>query len=540
MNLYRNDPNSEYLNQARMKLEDYRSHSMRESENLDQDFDLRSSIGENFRKSELEIKEISSKEVLSLYKQAKSLLNDIENSVPLNKTLKFAGVLFNFNIIGTHLPAKKKLLKPFLPEKDEKVEFLQSQILALKHKLAIPNEVLTKFLSNYEEQMQKSFQDHCCDTEFSGAKKISSKEIGDKKSWTLLQRNFNQLKKHHQKCENIGKELQWQNIEAQLGTHILCQKFQGLLIKEGELGFRQSELTKSQQEYRESLRELNEKILVFESDQKDLDREKRKLERMKELIKTQMEEINKLELKSVESKRTSSASRLTENSPTLRRIRSHSRNGSFDSEIMETQNEISKLETSLEESNGQVKDVRLSKLYTKLSNLKTQKALERNLATSDSMQSVFSGSKEPAKRVAANRDLSPRPEPSKPPMYRKAKACKEVPPPKSLLIKEERIAEKKKEAEIQQREKEIYSKWLKVPNNAEAVDQIQNEISKLRSLQREYDEKIKSMQSELMSHARNSPENLNGSVGMSEEESSILQSRIKKLNDLYSMIEEII
>lgn len=538
MNLYRNDPNSEHLNQTRMKLEDYRSHSMRESENLDEDFDLRSSIGENFRKSELDTKEISAKEVLSLYKQAKSLLNDIEKGTFSNKTLKFAGVLFNFNIIGTYFPQKAKLLKQFLPEKDEKIDFLQSQILAFKHKLAIPNEVLTKFLSDYEGNMVKSFKEHCCDTEFSESKKIITKEIGDKKSWTLLQRNYNQLKKHHKKCENIGKELQWQNMEAQLGNQILCQKFQGLLIKEGELSFRQSELTKSQQEFQENLQKLQEKIKVLETDQKELEREKRKLERMKNLIRTQMEEIEKLEVKSFDSKIPCSASRLTENSPTLRRIRSHSRNGSFDSEIMETQNEISKLEISLDEANGKVRDVRLSKLYTKLSNLKTQKALERNLATSDSMQSVFSGSKEPGKRVAANRDFSPRPEPSKPPMYRKAKVCTETPQVKSLLIREERLAEK--EAEIQQREKEIYNKWLKVPNNAEAVNQIQNEIFKLRGLQKEYDEKIKLMQSELMSHARNSPENLNGSVGLSEEESTILQSRIKKLNDLYSMIEEIL
>lgn len=501
-----------------MKLEDFRSHCMRESENLDLDFDLRSSLGENFRKSDLDTKEISIKEIISLFKQTKNLLKDIENQSFTGKSLKFAGVFFSFNIIGTKLPNKQKLIKQFLPEKDEKIEELQSQIMSLKRKISIPSQVFTSFMQKYEESMLKSYKDHCCDSNFTNTKKIASKEIGDKKSWALLQKNYNQLKKHHEKCETVGRELQWQNIEAQLCNDILHKKIQGLLVKEGELGFRQSELLKLQSEYQENYKNLESKLKEFDKDQKDLDKEKRKLQRMKNLIRSQMDEIGRFDVGNVECKRICSASRLTENSPTLRRIRSHSRNESFDSEIEMTQNEISKLEV---ENNGKVKDVRLSKLYTKLSNLKTQKALERNSATSDSVQSVLGGQKDLNKKLNLSRDYSPRPEPSKPPTYRKTKINADSSQAKSLNPREKRISDK--EAEV-------------------AVDQKQSEIFKPRNIKQEYENKLRSIQSDLVNSERKSPEISNSSINLSmtDEESANLHSRIKKLNELYSLIEEMI
>ena len=135
MNLYRNDLNYEYLNQVRMKLEDFRSYSMRENDLLEYDYDLRSSLGDNFRRSDFDNKEISIGEVFSLYKQAKNLLKDIESGSVSNKILKFAGLTINFNILGTHLPKKQKILKQFLFEKDENtVKVLENQLIELKKK----------------------------------------------------------------------------------------------------------------------------------------------------------------------------------------------------------------------------------------------------------------------------------------------------------------------------------------------------------------------------------------------------------------------
>ena len=506
-------------NQLKMMLEDFRSHELREAEDLDLQSEIRSSFGLEYRKSELSLQEISINEIYLLYKQAKSLMQEAEEGDSQNKSIKFAGVNISFNVTGFLLPDKAKIANKCLRDA-ERIQELEGEVkrLKLKEKMRriIPDSCLDSFVCGLEGKMKASFDE---DFENIERKFVNKNLLSEKLSAVLVYRQFNRLQEQYKTCEFLSNDLKFQNLEAQITNNMLVQKYQKLLKKEGELNFRQQEINKMLAETQVVRVEVEEKAKGLKNEQSGLEREKRKLERMKNLLKTQMEEIVKPLASDTAPKRPISASRLTENSPTLRRIRSNSKSNTLDSEIEETQSEISKLEVSLNSSSSH-DSVNLSKLRTKLSNLRSQKAIEKNSATSESINSVFHSTPVRTRGTREARDASPglsMTEMAKPPIYKKVRQNIES------------ACENKEE--LKGKDWELKTKYRKI-TNMNSGNKVERDLKDIERIHEEYERKIKELEEKI--------EGSEQSMSFSLEESNCLNMKIKKIKDLYGMIEEMI
>jgi hypothetical protein len=535
------------FNQLKMTLEDFRSHEHREAEDLDLNSGMRSSSGLDFRKSDLTIKEISVNELYLLLKQVKNVIKDVEEGDSSEKSIKFAGVSFLFSVAGFHLPAKDSIFDKFL--KSSKISVpLESPVSQV-----FPESHLNCFISNLEKNLKNSFEifemreKHLPSTSISSKNSCQSPGL----SSALLSNQYKKLKEQQKSWSLLNSHLHFQNLEVQISNNLLSRKYQNVLHKEGELQFRSQELQKLNQQNKEVREQLDLQSKKLKDQEKILERQQRKLENMKNLLKGQIDEIIK-PLNSNRPGRPTSSSRMTENSPTLRRIRNRSKNSNLESEIEETLSEISLLELN----SSQDDSVQLSNLRTKLSNLRTRKAIEINSATSESISSVYHAT---PVRVRLSREASPlgsrMVEPSKPPMYKKVcisdkskeekiQKVEKVEKPGKVekFEKVEKIQKVEKvekfenfgkgfKSDLKTREKILLKNFERLPPTDPHSTQVRKGLEDLESIKSEYKLKIKELQEkiELSDH----------SMSVAEEETNLLNTRIKKIKDLYGMLEEL-
>lgn len=554
-----------------MKFEDLRSDALRNHETNDLDFsEIRSSFGDFYRQSDVECREITMKDLYELSKQVKSIIDAVESGGNYMGNLKFIGTNYALAIYGMEISQKETCSAQFVLENinyEKKISELQAQIVELKKKLSIPNEAIDRFCGNIEREILNCYNDAMplSPTKNQTNSLIELKDIMDSKSWSLLEQNYRKLKLNHKKCEEISNNLAWQNAEIQVIKMQTQKKFQQSMEKEIELKFRQEDVLKLQGEYERNMSEIKSSRDAVEKEILRIDKYKRKLEKMRTMIKTQLQRLLTTTQVQPEAKRPSSASRINESSPTLRRIRNINSSQLTDhivSEINEVQKEINQLENYLEKSSNEGDSVRLSHLYTKLSDLKTQKALGQFTASSSSMQTAntnFSKSTEklsiPKRMNSSSAQNSPTNTPikslilsspenssdlSKPPIYRKAPRTNtevienSTQNTKTLHLREERIAEK--EAELERKEKELQHSWANSPSNERLIRIVNEESEKLRRLQIDYDRKLKILQSQIVRY--------DTMMEKAKEDQNIVHNypdrNIEKLKDLYSFMEELL
>lgn len=554
-----------------MKFEDLRSDALRNHETNDLDFsEIRSSFGDFYRQSDVECREITMKDLYELSKQVKSIIDAVESGGNYMGNLKFIGTNYALAIYGMEISQKETCSAQFVLENinyEKKISELQAQIVELKKKLSIPNEAIDRFCGNIEREILNCYNDAMplSPTKNQTNSRIELKDIMDSKSWSLLEQNYRKLKLNHKKCEEISNNLAWQNAEIQVIKMQTQKKFQQSMEKEIELKFRQEDVLKLQGEYERNMSEIKSSRDAVEKEILRIDKYKRKLEKMRTMIKTQLQRLLTTTQVQPEAKRPSSASRINESSPTLRRIRNINSSQLTDhivSEINEVQKEINQLENYLEKSSNEGDSVRLSHLYTKLSDLKTQKALGQFTASSSSMQTAntnFSKSTEklsiPKRMNSSSAQNSPTNTPikslilsspenssdlSKPPIYRKAPRTNtevienSTQNTKTLHLREERIAEK--EAELERKEKELQHSWANSPSNERLIRIVNEESEKLRRLQIDYDRKLKILQSQIVRY--------DTMMEKAKEDQNIVHNypdrNIEKLKDLYSFMEELL
>lgn len=554
-----------------MKFEDLRSDALRNHETNDLDFsEIRSSFGDFYRQSDVECREITMKDLYELSKQVKSIIDAVESGGNYMGNLKFIGTNYALAIYGMEISQKETCSAQFVLENinyEKKISELQAQIVELKKKLSIPNEAIDRFCGNIEREILNCYNDAMplSPTKNQTNSRIELKDIMDSKSWSLLEQNYRKLKLNHKKCEEISNNLAWQNAEIQVIKMQTQKKFQQSMEKEIELKFRQEDVLKLQGEYERNMSEIKSSRDAVEKEILRIDKYKRKLEKMRTMIKTQLQRLLTTTQVQPEAKRPSSASRINESSPTLRRIRNINSSQLTDhivSEINEVQKEINQLENYLDKSSNEGDSVRLSHLYTKLSDLKTQKALGQFTASSSSMQTTntnFSKSTEklsiPKRMNSSSAQNSPTNTPikslilsspenssdlSKPPIYRKAPRTNtevienSTQNTKTLHLREERIAEK--EAELERKEKELQHSWANSPSNERLIRIVNEESEKLRRLQIDYDRKLKILQSQIVRY--------DTMMEKAKEDQNIVHNypdrNIEKLKDLYSFMEELL
>lgn len=554
-----------------MKFEDLRSDALRNHETNDLDFsEIRSSFGDFYRQSDVECREITMKDLYELSKQVKSIIDAVESGGNYMGNLKFIGTNYALAIYGMEISQKETCSAQFVLENinyEKKISELQAQIVELKKKLSIPNEAIDRFCGNIEREILNCYNDAMplSPTKNQTNSRIELKDIMDSKSWSLLEQNYRKLKLNHKKCEEISNNLAWQNAEIQVIKMQTQKKFQQSMEKEIELKFRQEDVLKLQGEYERNMSEIKSSRDAVEKEILRIDKYKRKLEKMRTMIKTQLQRLLTTTQVQPEAKRPSSASRINESSPTLRRIRNINSSQLTDhivSEINEVQKEINQLENYLDKSSNEGDSVRLSHLYTKLSDLKTQKALGQFTASSSSMQTAntnFSKSTEklsiPKRMNSSSAQNSPTNTPikslilsspenssdlSKPPIYRKAPRTNtevienSTQNTKTLHLREERIAEK--EAELERKEKELQHSWANSPSNERLIRIVNEESEKLRRLQIDYDRKLKILQSQIVRY--------DTMMEKAKEDQNIVHNypdrNIEKLKDLYSFMEELL
>ncbi|OMJ66515.1 hypothetical protein SteCoe_36606 [Stentor coeruleus] len=553
-------------NRAMMKFEDMRSDAFRNHETNDLDFsEIRSSFGDFYRQSEAECKEITMKDLYELSKQVKGIIDVIESGGNYFGNLKFIGTNYALAIYGMEISHKETCSGQFVSENvnyEKKINELQAQIVELKKKLSIPNEAIDRFCGNIEKEIISCYNDeiHLSPVKNQTNTRVEFKDIMDFKSWSLLEQNYRKLKINHKKCEEISNNLAWQNAEIQVIKMQTQKKLQQSMEKEIELKFRQEDVLKLQGEYEKSMSEIKSSKDVVEKEISKIDKYKRKLEKMRAMIKTQLQRLSTTQSQT-EAKRPSSASRITETSPSVRRIRNQNSSQFTDhivSEINELQKEISQLEKSSSEGDS----VKLSNLYTKLSDLKTQKALGQFAPSSNSMQTANTNSSKSTEKVSIPRRMnsssaqnSPTNTPikslilsspensadlSKPPIYRKAPRIgtevieSSAHNTKTLYLREERVAEK--EAELERKERELQYLWGNSPSNERLIRIVNEESEKLRRLQTDYDRKLKILQNQIVRYdtmiEKAKEDQNNAHVGP--------DGNVEKLKDLYSFMEELL
>lgn len=542
-----------------MRIEDVRSDSLRNGDFNDLDFsDIRESLGDFNRKSDFETREINIKDLYKLDKHVRNIINQVEAGERYNGVLKFAGVTFNLQIFGLEISKKSKLAMPETTENlQEKVNELQNTIIELRKKISIPDQAVNRFCGEIEKKMLDSYQESYTNMWTPSEIEINPLENPSGKSWALMEFDYKVLKNHHKKCEEVSNNLQWQGIEVQLIRSQLQKKLQITNEKEGYLIAKHQELAKTQKEYDENLHSVESERKTVENEIQRVEKYKRKLEKMKKILKTQIEALK------TGGNRPSSASRVSETSPSLRRFRSNnSNNESLDSEIEEVQLEIHSVESSLQDSVNETGSVKLCHLYTQLSNLRTQRVIEKNSLTSESMQVSLTKSMEklpfPRKFTFSSAENSPNSTPikiptasprenlsdvSKPPIYRRNNRgqTETVTTPTSnntkiTSIREERVAER--EIEVERREKELQATWMKMPHAQELIPMVQNQVIALKKAQVEYDKKLKLLQNQIIRY-----DNLSEKIkedGKDKGKGEGSEIYINRLKDLYMLMEELL
>ena len=536
-----------------MKLEDIRSSELRSVEFNDLDFsDIRSSLGDFNRKSELDTREINIKDLYELKRHTRQIIKSVESGEGYNGVLRFAGVTFNLQIFGMEISQKEKSAKYYMGSTEnlqQKVEELQRTIVDLRKKLTFPDKILSKFCEDIEKNMLETYQEKT--DEMPEPAVFCSPCFTPGKSWALMEFDYKVLRRQHQKCEIISSNLQWQSIEVQLLRSELQKKLQIVTEKELHLISKHQELNKSQKDYEEKNSRFEKERAGIEREVERVDKYKRRIEKMKRVLKSQIEGFGSLN-------RPSSASRASDTSPSLRRFRSNSSmNEPLEAEIEELQHEIKSLETSLQESVNDTESVNLSHLYTKLSNLKTQKAIEKNAFNSDSVQVILTKPMErlpiPRRFTFSSPENSPNSTPtkmptssprensseiSKPPIYRKnirgqTDSVSTLSTTRVMNIKEERLVER--ETELLRREKELQQTWMNLPDGQKLIPIVQKQIIDLQKTQAEYDKKIKLLQNQIIKY--DSLEEKIKDEGKASESPDV---NLNKVKDLYKLMEELL
>ena len=508
-----------------MKLEDVRSGVLRGDLNNLNLTEMPSSFISN-SESVLQGEEIHIKELYRLEKQVKNIINLVESGETYSGSLKFSNVTFYFHVLGFELTNKDKLLQVMFPEEffwSIEKEKLGQELIDLRKKLTFSDPVLQNFSKTLEKSLQEAYTSD--QGQRSPIKSFDLQPKSLKPSESL--QNFSKSSKTLKKCELNCRSLEWQNIETQLLNSTLKSKLKHVLKQEGELQFRAQELTRQAQDYQNSIKSLQAREKQLVTEQVQLDEGKKKLEKMKSIIYDKIDEINKSVTTSLEYKPTNYTSRATVLTPTSKPCKeSFYEDGSSSSESFQNF-EISETLDDPQSRNSS----RLKK--DSLHASRSLRASPRNAEKS------FEGKKTLTIRTGKDTETT------KPPVYRKSMRmqndlyCSSLAYTKSLMVREERVAEK--EAEIARREKEIHTHWMKHPFSEEFIPMIQKEMIKLKELQDEYearirgiDERMKMGELDLSLENSLQDEDEKRIRGSDEEQSH----HSKMAHDVYSMMEE--
>jgi hypothetical protein len=523
-----------------MKLEDIRSAAMKTTETLNLTENPSSFISE--AASVLHGEEIHIKELYHLEKKVKNIIKQVESGETFSGHLKFCNVSFYFHVFGFEFPTKDKLAQIMFPEEFRwncEKEKITSEMIELRKNAAIPKSFMEKFALRLENDMKKKFHEVYCNGFEKGGffnyRKIGEKsenlkvlefcekeifkendEIYDfrqiengENDWKIWE-NSKKFRNLFKKCEFNCRALEWQNAETQVMNNHLRTKLKNVLKQEGELNFRSQDLKRLNLQYQDSIRALQEREKKLLADQAQFEDSKKKLEKMKNVINDKIEEINK----SIDVKPTMYTSRTINLSPSIKVTKNS--NSSSSSESFQNF-ELSG--DSLEDPTRDIKQVK-SNLSLKIS--QSLRSSPKNIENSFSTN-----------RKTQNFNLP------KPPIYRRSSKiqndCSNLAYTKSLLMREERIAEK--EAEIARREKEIHDQWIKHPYAQEFIPMIQKEMIRLKELQDCYEKKIYFLERKLQDEEAFS-DSFKRNGGKSEESDEELSQHSKMAKDVYSMMEE--
>lgn len=490
-------------------------------------------------------KELDLKVLYNLIKQVKRIIEKVESGESFKGSLKFLGVTFNFSVSGLELPDKAKVFQSFLFNDEDKSQCFEDVVkenVQLRKQVALNDEVMKKFCFSFEDSMKSQYFNYLFTGEFKQRKNIVEKKVFDSKSWALLQANYQKMKNYNENCEKISRTLEWHKTEVQFLKVELQDKMRETLKKEGELSFRQEEINKLQSEYLENVRALESRQQALITGEINLENYKKKLEKMKGVIKAQLQELQKINSMNNSAKRTMNSSKFTEN-PSFKKFTFGS---NFNSETGDSELEDPNLpELSIEAIPSRTPFEKPHQYPSRPSDLFNKPPKSSLTPRAGEKDPIYLSIPSTPRENLNNSD--------KPPMNsrRHLKNFESSSQGDSLSLREERLAER--EAELEKREKEIQKNWLKNPTAQEFIPMIQNEMMRLKTLQREYDKKVKVMQDRI-NKSENFEEKFmnkftrNPSQSMRDEQSSILSSdesillnsKVDKLKDLCTMMEELL
>ena len=487
------------------------------------------------------------RELYILQKQVSHAIYSVESENKPFASINFLGTQWKLEVIGAEFPEKSEILNFFsqyscLPNP-------QSPTFNL-----LPKEVLNSFCETFENSIKNQYFDYLFTTEIKQSRTIKEKKTFDHKSWALLQANYKKLKNYNENCENISKTLDWQKAEIQILKAELNSKLQIALKKEGELNFRQEELNKHQQELQESLKSFENKQQSLLTEKVSLESYKKRLDNMKAAIKAQLEELNKNCFLNLSQKTTSCTSRVSDGKQMfVNRLKSTS---TFNSDKGDSEAEFSQIEIQTIE-NTSIEPIRPVGANNRFDFERVGNGCQQKKFTLPPKLAFLSpqaGRNEMFLNLP-NRELFPDRSSTARTELKSPTASSSISQSEILTLREERLQER--EAELDKREKEIQKNWLKNPNAQEFIPMIQSEMVRLKTLQREYDKKVKILQDRI-NKSENFEEQFNKRFSknnnysaqnsevkdysslVSDEESLILSSRVEKLKDLYSMMEELV
>ena len=491
-------------------------------------------------------KELDIKVLYDLIKQVKRIIERVESGQTFKGSLKFLGVSFNIFVSGLELPDKGKVFQSFLFNDEDKTECFEDVIkenVQLRKQVALNDEIMKRFCFSFEDSMKSQYFNYLFTGEFKQRKSIVEKKVFDSKSWALLQANYKKMKDYNENCEKISRTLEWHKTEVQFLKVELQDKMRDTLKKEGELSFRQEEINKMQSEYQENVKALESRQQALITGEINLENYKKKLEKMKGAIRAQLQELQKINSMNNSAKKTTNTSKFTE-VPSFKKFTFGS---NFNSETGDSELEDPNLpELSIEAIPPRTPYERPHQHPSRPSDF-------FNKPTVKSSQTPRAAEKDPVHLSIPSTPRENLSNSDKPPISsrRYLKNFESSSQGDSLSLREERLAER--EAEIERREKEIQKNWLKNPTAQEFIPMIQNEMMRLKTLQREYDKKVKVMQdrinkSENFEEKFMSKFSRNPSQSMRDEQSSILSSdesivlssKVDKLKDLCTMMEELL
>ena len=522
----------------------------------DLDFsDIRSSLCDFNRKGALDTREINIRDLYDLLKHTTQIIKSVESGEGFNGVLRFAGVAFNLHIFGIEISEKENLARYYQSNTEDlqqKVEELNNTIANLRKEQFFADKLFNSFSKDIEKNMLEAYQENT--DKRPGISAFSSPSFTPGNSWALMEFDYKVLKQHHQKCEIVSNNLKWQSVEVQLLRSQLQKKLQIATEKEIYLTNKHQELNKMQKNYEENNTRLEKERKNIDSEVERVNKYTSKVEKIKRLLESQIEDFGCLDIPS-------SASRLSDASPSLREFPSNNHmDESLEAEIHELQQEIYSFENSLQDSVtvADIDSINLSQLHTRLSNLKAQKALEKDGFNSDSVQIVitkpmerlpeprrftFSSSSENSPNSTPRMiNLSPKEKSSeinKPPIYRKSNrgqtdAANTLSTSKVMNIKEERLIER--ENELLRREKELQQTWMKLPDAQKLIPIVQKQIIELQKTQANYDKKIKLLQNQIIRYYNLSEKNKDERKSKSDN----TDIHLNNVRDLYKLMKDLL